>query len=233
MSVALTLPRSQPDSHADALVAPTAMGLGLVACHYCGTVWKSAVPHARCGRCSGRLHVRKPYSLNRTWAYLIAACIMYLPANFMPVMITSSLFDQHRDTILSGIVYFWVSGSWILAIIVFIASFLIPLFKLATMLLLLIMLQRRSQVGLQQRARLYRIVEFIGRWSMLDVFVVALLAGLVQIKGFATIHAGIGIAAFGAVVGLTMLASLSFDPRLSWDAARLQHKHTQDKDSHE
>lgn len=198
---------------------PTATGLGFTACHYCGALWRAVPEHARCGRCRGRLHARKPDSLRRTWAYLIAACILYIPANLMPVMITASLFDQHRDTILSGIIYFWVSGSWVLAAIVFVASFLIPLFKLATMLLLLLLIHARSGWRLRQRTRLYRIVEFIGRWSMLDVFVVALLAGLVQIKGLAVIHAGVGIAAFGAVVVLTMLASASFDPRLAWDAA--------------
>lgn len=210
---------------AEAIAVVTARKLGLVACHYCGTVWQSAQPYARCGRCRGRLHIRKPYSLNRTWAYLIAATILYFPANFMPVMITSSLFDQQQNTILSGIIYFWVSGSWVLATIVFVASFLIPLFKLVTMLLLVIMAQRRSLWRLKQRAKLYRIVEFIGRWSMLDVFVVALLAGLVQIKGFAQIQAGVGITAFGAVVVLTMLASLSFDPRLTWDAAEPTKNH--------
>ena len=197
----------------------TASALGYVACDYCHTVWKAVPPHARCGRCHGRLHRRKPDSFNRSWAYLIAACILYFPANMLPVMITTSLFGESHDTILSGIIYFWVSGSWVLAAIVFIASFLIPLFKLATMMLLLIMAQRRSPRRLRQRAQLYRIVELIGRWSMLDVFVVSLLAGLVQIQGFAVIHAGLGIAAFGGVVVLTMLASLSFDPRLAWDAA--------------
>lgn len=202
-------------------VAPalTAAALGYASCDYCHAVWKAVPAHARCGRCNGRLHRRKPDSLRRSWAYLIAACILYLPANMLPVMITSSLFGESHDTILSGIIYFWVSGSWVLATIVFIASFLIPLFKLAAMMLLLVMVQRRSRRSLRQRAQLYRIVELIGRWSMLDVFVVALLAGLVQIKGFAVIHAGFGIAAFGGVVMLTMLASLSFDPRLTWDAA--------------
>ena len=197
----------------------TAAALGYVACDYCQTVWKEVPAHTRCGRCHGRLHRRKPDSFNRSWAFLIAACILYFPANFLPVMITTSLFGQSHDTILSGIIYFWLSGSWILAVIVFIASFLIPLFKLATMMLLLIMAQRRSSWRLRQRAKLYRMVEIIGRWSMLDVFVVSLLAGLVQIKGFAVIYAGAGIAAFGGVVVLTMLASLSFDPRLTWDGA--------------
>lgn len=145
---------------------------------------------------------------------------MYFPANLLPVMITTSfLGEEQQDTIMSGIIYFWTSGSWVLAVIVFIASFLVPLFKLAVMILLLIMVQRRSSWRLQQRAQLYRIVEVIGRWSMLDVFVVSLLTGLVQIKGFATIYAGEGITAFAAVVVFTMLASISFDPRLMWDTA--------------
>ncbi|SFW37075.1 paraquat-inducible protein A [Nitrosovibrio sp. Nv17] len=204
-------------AHAGA--ADTAAGLGMVACHGCGTVWRDAGADARCGRCGSALHTRKPGSVGRTWAYLIAACILYVPANLLPVMTTASLLGRQQDTILSGIVYFWVSGSWELAVIVFIASFLVPLFKLAALALLLVAVQRRSRWRLLQRARLYRLVEITGRWSMLDVFVVTLLAGLVQIEGYATIHAGVGIAAFAAVVVLTMLAAHSFDPRLTWDAA--------------
>ncbi|WP_235001474.1 paraquat-inducible protein A [Nitrosovibrio sp. Nv4] len=189
----------------------------MVSCHHCATLWKDVKGHDRCGRCGARLHMRKPDSVNRTWAFLIAACIMYVPANTLPVMTTASLLGEQPDTIMSGIIYFWVSGSWILAVIVFIASFLVPLFKLAALILLLITAQRGSNWRLLQRAKLYRLVEVTGRWSMLDVFVVTLLAGLVQIKGFATVYAGAGIAAFAAVVVLTMLASLSFDPRLTWD----------------
>jgi paraquat-inducible protein A len=197
----------------------TAARLGIVSCHHCATLWKDVKAHDHCGRCGARLHARKPDSVNRTWALLIAACIMYVPANLLPVMTTTSLFEEKQDTIMSGIIYFWVSGSWILALIVFIASFLVPLFKLAAMILLLITVQRRSRRGLLQRTKLYRVVEVTGRWSMLDVFVVTLLTGLVQIKGFATVYAGPGIVAFAAVVVLTMLASISFDPRLTWDAA--------------
>jgi paraquat-inducible protein A len=197
----------------------TAARLGMVSCHYCATLWKEVKAHDRCERCGAVLHSRKPDSLNRTWALVIAACIMYIPANVLPIMTTVSLFEEQQDTIMSGIIYFWASGSWILAIIVFIASFLVPLFKLAVLILLLIMTQRHSDWRLLQRTKLYRVVEVTGRWSMLDVFVVTLLAGLVQIKGFATVHAEAGIAAFAAVVVLTMLASLSFDPRLMWDAA--------------
>lgn len=197
----------------------TAARRGMVSCHYCAALWKDVKPWDYCGRCGAKLHSRKPDSLNRTWALVIAACIMYIPANILPVMTTFSLFETQQDTIMSGIIYFWASGSWVLAIIVFIASFLVPLFKLAVLILLLIMTQRHNDWRLLQRAKLYRVVEVTGRWSMLDVFVVTLVAGLVQVEGFATVHAEAGIAAFAAVVVLTMLASLSFDPRLMWDAA--------------
>jgi paraquat-inducible protein A len=197
----------------------TAATRGMIPCSHCAALWKDVEAHDSCGRCGARLHPRKFDSLNRTWALVIAACIMYFPANLLPVMITASFpQEEQQDTIMSGIIYFWTSGSWILAIIVFIASFLVPLFKLAVMILLLVTAQRRSRWRLLERARLYRIVELIGRWSMLDVFVVSLLTGLVQVHGFATILPGPGIAAFGAVVVLTMFASMSFDPRLMWDA---------------
>lgn len=195
----------------------TAASLGLIVCHACGTVWRDAAEGDACARCGAVLHKRKVSSIQRTWAFLIAACVLYIPANLLPVMITTTLLDEQRDTILSGIVYFWTSGAWGLALVVFVASFLVPLFKLTALTLMVLSAQNRSTWRLLQRARLYRIVEFIGRWSMLDVFVVALLAGLVQIHGFATITAGPGVGAFGAVVVLTMLASLSFDPRLAWD----------------
>ena len=196
----------------------TAVQLGWRECHHCGTVWQDAHDGERCGRCDTRLRARKPHSIQRTWALLIAAMIMYLPANLLPVMITKSLFGTQQDTILSGVIFFWVSGSYGLAAIVFIASFLVPLFKLTALTVLLITSRRGSAWRQFERARLYRVLELIGRWSMLDVFVVSLLAGLVRIQGFAEVTAGIGIAAFGAVVVLTMMASLSFDPRLIWDA---------------
>ncbi|MBP0597786.1 paraquat-inducible protein A [Herbaspirillum sp. LeCh32-8] len=212
---------------ATAAAAPVqdAIELGVIGCHHCGTVWEGARPNERCGVCDAPLHVRKIDSLNRTWALLIAACIMYIPANLMPVMITRTLFDEQRDTILSGVIYFWTSGEWGLALVVFVASFLVPLFKLAALIILVLSARRRTSWQRLQRAKLYRVIETIGRWSMLDVFVVSVLTGLVKIHGFADVHAGIGIAAFGAVVVLTMLASLAFDPRLIWDDAdALQRK---------
>ena len=202
----------------------TAASLGLKACPHCETVWRGAKDGEPCGRCGTRLHVRKPDSLNRTWALLIAACILYIPANLLPIMITKSLFGTQQDTILSGVIYFWVSGAYGLAAIVFIASFLVPLFKLTALMILLISTQRRSTWRQPERVKLYHIIEIIGRWSMLDVFVVSLLTGLVQIQGFAQITAGAGIAAFSGVVVLTMIASLTFDPRLIWDTDNAEVK---------
>jgi paraquat-inducible protein A len=200
----------------------TASSLGILACHQCGKLWKGAQQGECCLHCNARLHMRKPDSLNRTWALLITACIMYIPANLLPVMITSTFFDTHQDTILSGIIFFWVSGDWGLAAVVFIASFLVPLLKLASLFILLMSTQRQSYWRQLERAKLYHLIEIIGRWSMLDVFVVSLLVGLVKLQGFAQITAGVGIVAFGAVVVLTMLASLSFDPRLIWDTSNSQ-----------
>ncbi|MEM4988178.1 paraquat-inducible protein A [Collimonas sp. H4R21] len=199
------------------LAVRTAAGLGMMSCHHCGTVWQEVREHEHCGLCGTALHLRKPDSIRRSWAFLIAACIMYIPANLMPVMITKTLLGVQEDTIMSGVIYFWVSGAWELAAIIFIASFLVPLFKLASLILLTWTAQKRSRWRRLQRAKLYRLVEIIGRWSMLDVFVVSLLAGLVQIEGFAKITAGFGVLAFASVVVLTMLAALSFDPRLNWD----------------
>ncbi|MDB5767521.1 MAG: pqiA2 [Collimonas fungivorans] len=201
------------------LAVRTAAGLGMMSCHHCGTVWREVREHEHCQRCGTALHLRKPDSIRRSWAFLIAACIMYIPANLMPVMITKTLLGVQEDTIMSGVIYFWVSGAWELAAIIFIASFLVPLFKLASLILLTWTAQKRSRWRRLQRAKLYRLVEIIGRWSMLDVFVVSLLAGLVQIEGFAKITAGFGVLAFASVVVLTMLAALSFDPRLSWDSS--------------
>jgi paraquat-inducible protein A len=198
----------------------TAASLDMFACSHCAKLWKAVEAGERCGCCGAKLQMRKPDSLRRTWAFVIAACILYLPANMLPVTITSSFpREEQQDTIMSGIIYFWVSGSWAVAAIIFIASFVVPLFKLAVMMLLLISVEQRSRWQPLQRTKLYRVVEVIGRWSMLDVFVVSLLTGLIQIRGFAEVHPGPGIAAFAAVVILTMLASMSFDPRLLWDAA--------------
>ncbi|CAJ0810165.1 hypothetical protein LMG19087_00687 [Ralstonia wenshanensis] len=170
-----------------------------------------------CPRCMSPMHVRKPDSLARCWALLIAAAAMYLPANLLPVMITDTLLGTQQDTIMSGIVYLWTSGSWHLAIIVFIASFLVPLAKLGILAVLCLSVQQRGRWNPRLRTRLYALVEIIGRWSMLDVFVVTLLAGLVHLSTLAIIKPGPGVGPFAAVVVLTMFAARCFDPRLIWD----------------
>jgi paraquat-inducible protein A len=166
------------------------------------------------------VHARKARNLSRPLALLLAACILYAPANLLPILETSSEFGAQRDTIMSGVVYLWTSGAWPLAILIFIASILIPLAKLLALGLLILSVYRRWRRACLQRARLYRMVERIGRWSMTDIFVAAIVSTLVQLRGVATITVGPGAVAFGAVVVLTLLATRTFDPRLIWDPDR-------------
>lgn len=197
----------------------TASQMGLTTCHHCGQVCTAPPSNsaARCPRCGTALHGRKLDALTRTWAYTLAAAVLYIPANLLPIMTTTSLFGREKSTILSGIVYFWTSGSIGIASLIFLVSIVVPLAKLAS----LVILALAAQGWFGRRPRnltvLYRIVEFVGRWSMLDIFVVALMVGLVQFHGLAIIEAGPGAAAFGTVVVLTMLAARSFDSRLIWD----------------
>ena len=172
---------------------------------------------SECPRCGETLHIRKPASLARTWAYLISALILYIPANVFPITDSRTLFEKQTDTIYSGVVYLWKAGSWPLALLVFFASIVVPLAKLIVLAGLAISVQRRTLRKPAQRTRLYRIVEFIGRWSMLDIFAVAILTALVQLKSLAEVTAGPGVLAFGAVCVCTILASQAFDPRLIWD----------------
>ena len=197
----------------------TAAANGLSACHLCNLVSRldNTTEAAHCPRCGASLHFRNPNSISRCWSLLLAAYILYIPANLLVMMETGSLLNYRKDTILSGVVNLWENGSWGIAAIVFIASIMIPLLKLFSLTLLLISVQRRSKLYPVQRTRLYRMLELVGRWSMLDIYVVTLLAALVQLGTMATVKAGPAALAFGAVVILTMLASTQFDPRLIWD----------------
>ena len=201
---------------------PTPDELGLDSCVVCTLVShpEERRDAGRCPRCNARLHHRKPYSIEQCWALTIAASILYIPANVMTMMETGSLVSYRKDTIMSGIIYLWKTGFEGVAVIVFIASILVPLFKLLALTLLLVTAQRGSTWWPMQRMRLYRLVELVGRWSMLDIFVVTFLAAVVQISSLATVRAGDGAVAFGAVVVLTMLAAMKFDPRLIWDPLR-------------
>ena len=198
----------------------TAASQGYLICHGCYRLNHAGpeIVEPACARCGTALHARFPASIARTWAYLAAAMILYVPANMLPVMESGSLFQSQSDTIWSGVVYLWTTGSWVLAAIVFTASIVIPAAKLFSLSWLLVAAQRRSTVNPLRRAKLYRATAYIGRWSMIDIFVGAVLVGLVQFGAFASIVPGPGAVFFGAVVVLTMLASASFDPRLTWDA---------------
>lgn len=205
------------------MAALTAARAGLLLCPACGMLNRrlpapeTMTGRAACAGCRMPLRARKPRSLSRTLALLIAACVLYVPANLLPVLETSSRFGSQSDTILSGVVYLWTSGSWPIALVIFIASITIPLAKLLALGFLLFSVHRRWRWACLQRARLYRLVERVGRWSMTDIFVAAVTAKLVQLPGVATISAGPGTVAFGAVVVLTLLATRAFEPRLIWD----------------
>jgi paraquat-inducible protein A len=196
----------------------TAARRGLWLCQSCEQLNRAiAGKHTACARCGTPLHVRKPHSILQAWMLLALASVLYIPANMLPVIESGSIFGSKNDTILSGVIFLWRTGSWVLAAIIFVASIVIPLSKLFVVAFLLAMAQRRSLWNPRRRTQLHRLMSLIGRWSMVDIFVGAMLVALVQFKTIATIHPGPGAIAFGAVVILTMLASLSFDPRLAWD----------------
>jgi len=205
------------------------MARSIVGCEACGLAQHAPyrarhdTPDAHeplsCWRCGATVQFRKPNSTNRTWALVIAAYVLIVPANIMPVMATGSLFGTESDTIFSGVVFLWTSGSQVLAVILFCASILIPFVKLISLTFLLLSVERCSKWKPRFRAKLYRFVEAIGRWSMIDVYVATMLTALVQFGDMMSIRAGVGAIAFASVVVLTIFAARSFDPRLIWDAA--------------
>jgi paraquat-inducible protein A len=207
--------------------APTGIRLGLVSCETCGLLTRPANVRTPgyCPRCGEELASRRHNAIQRTWALIIAAAVCYIPANLMPVMITKTVTSSEVDTIISGAVLLYMTGSWHLALIVLIASIMIPLAKLAALAYLLIAVQRRSGGDRHGRARLYRLVEFVGRWSMLDVFVITFTVALIQLQPLMSIQPGAGVLFFGAVVVLTMIAAETFDPRLIWDSNSKEDNH--------
>jgi paraquat-inducible protein A len=200
---------------------PSAMALGLHGCETCGLVSRPAPGghDAACPRCGNELTFRKSATIQRTWAFLIAAAICYVPANLLPVLTTITPAGRESDTILQGVVLLWSPTGWPLSLIVLVASIMIPSAKIVALAYLLVTVQRGSVENNVQRVRLYRMVELIGRWSMVDVFVDTFTAALVQLQPLMSVEPGPGLPFFAAVVVLTMLAAESFDPRLIWDAA--------------
>jgi paraquat-inducible protein A len=194
---------------------------GLQSCEACGLLSRPAPDKedGHCPRCGEELSFRKSASLQRTWALLIAAAICYVPANVLPVLTTVTASGRESDTILQGVVLLWSPTGWPLSLIVLVASIMIPSAKILALAYLLVTVQRGSLENNAQRIRLYRTVEFIGRWSMVDVFVDAFTVSLVQLQPLMSVEPGPGLFFFAAVVVLTMLAVESFDPRLIWDAA--------------
>jgi len=203
-------------------VARTGMREGYVSCEACGLLSRpaGAGEPGECPRCGEELEFRRRNAIQRTWAFVIAAAICYLPANILPVMRTTTLTSEQPDTIISGVVYLYTSGSWYLALILLIASVMIPLAKLAALAYLLVTVQRGSVRNNRERARLYRVLEIIGRWSMVDVFVATFVVALIQLQPFMSVTPEPGVLFFSAVVILTIIASESFDPRLIWDSSQ-------------
>ena len=191
---------------------------GLALCRGClATCEIGNLASTRCPRCDAVVHPRIPRSLQKTTAYLVAAAILYVPANVLPVMHSSSVLVQQDDTILSGVVYLFSSGSWPLGLLVFVASIMVPLLKILAIGVLVWMSAHRSRAHPLARIRLYRVVEFIGRWSLLDIYAVTMLVALVRMGALASVQPRPGVLAFAAVVVLTLLAAQSFDPRAIWD----------------
>ena len=179
-----------------------------------------------CPRCGALVHALRPNSLARTWALLITAAILYIPANMLPIMTVSTLGQGSPDTIMSGVITLMKHGMLPIAAVVFIASILVPTFKLVGIALLLYSVQRHQPLSARQRILMYRFIEFIGRWSMLDIFVIAILVAVVNFGRIASVEANLGAVAFASVVILTMFAAVTFDPRLIWD-------NTESDDDHE
>ncbi len=199
----------------------SARQLGMVSCHDCHLLsrWPKASSHhkAHCPRCGSLLHQRKPNSIAKTWALVITAIILYIPANILPMTVITSLGNVSKDTIISGVIYFIQSGSWEIALIIFTASIFVPFMKFIILIYLLLSVQFKSIKRPKDRTVLYRITEAVGRWSMVDIYVVTVLVALVKLGGLADIEAGPAAIYFASVVVTTMVAAESFDPRLIWD----------------
>ncbi|WP_447591715.1 paraquat-inducible protein A [Aquipseudomonas campi] len=186
-----------------------------IECHQLEYLLEGEVQH--CARCGARLHKRRPNSIIRTWALLITAAILYVPANLLPIMTVNFLGSGSPSTIMGGVLELIHAGMLPIALVVFVASILVPTFKLVGIATLLYSVQRHQPMSARQRILMYRFIEWIGRWSMLDIFVIAILVALVNFGNLASIQANLGAAAFSSVVILTMLAAVTFDPRLIWD----------------
>jgi len=206
----------------------SALSTSLTGCHACNLVMsihEDAQHHAHaCPRCGSKVHPRIHHSLPITWMLVCLAFLFYIPANVLPMTRVVGLGQVQEDTIMSGVIYFIQSGSWYIGMVIFIASVFVPMLKLTLLMFLLISVQRKSQWRPRERARIYRITEMVGRWSMVDIYVVTILVALVNLGIIADIDAGPAALYFAGVVIITIFAAKSFDPRLIWDNIEPQTK---------
>ncbi|PID77191.1 MAG: hypothetical protein CSB24_02730 [Deltaproteobacteria bacterium] len=193
----------------------SALQLGLAACRICGKLQPET--GGRCSCCNSILHARIPASLSKTWALVITSAMFFIPANILPIMQVDLLGVPGSSTIMDGIIFFFEHGNYPIGLIIFTASVLVPLFKVAGLMIILFTVHSRRRRFLRQKAGLFRFIEFIGRWSMLDIFVIALLTVLVDFGFFTSVYAAPAATYFCLVVVFTMLAALVFDPRIMWD----------------
>lgn len=207
--------------------ALTARNASMVACHgchlLCGIPPGGSPSGMFCPRCGAALHQRKPDSINRTWALVIAAIVFYIPAMVLPISVTTTFAGSQGDTIMSGVIYFLHTGAWHIALVIFVASIMVPILKIMILIYLLISVQRKSTWRPLDSTRLYRIIEIIGKWSMVDIYVITLMASLIKLGGLASFDAGPAAVFFGTMVVITMFAAMSFDPRLIWDNMEENH----------
>jgi paraquat-inducible protein A len=200
----------------------TAMDAGFISCHDCGKLVDAGeTSHdakLACPRCHADIHFRKPNSIGRTWALIITAAILFIPANLLPIMRVDFLGSQSFSTIMDGIIYFFHEEEYGIGLIIFIASILVPLFKMIGLTIILLSIRFKWKSWLKHKTAMFHFIEFIGRWSMLDIFVIALMSALVNFGGITSTHAAPAATYFTAVVVTTMVAALTFDSRLLWDA---------------
>jgi len=196
-------------------VIPRGLEQGLAGCHVCEKV--VPVAQAVCPRCGSKLHLRKPDSIGRTLSLVVAAAVLYIPANLLPIMSVRELGVMTESTIITGLIQFWKAGSYPIAIVIFIASILIPILKITALLWLCGAANGLIPYSAKVLGKVYWVTELLGRWSMVDIFVVAILVTMVQLGNYVTVTPGPGAIAFAGVVVLTMFAAMSFDPKLLWD----------------
>lgn len=207
----------------------TAAGQGLILCHICHKLSPTALEGKRCPRCNEMLHTRKPFSISRTWALLLTSAIFLAPANLLPIMRVDFMGIPDRSTIIDGIIYFFRHDAYFIGLIIFTASVLVPVLKIIGIAILLLSNRLCDVYLLRQKARMFRFISFVGRWSMLDIFVIALLTVLVDFGFFTSIHVAPAATYFCIVVASTMFAAITFDPRLIWDKCSISEIITTDR----